>query len=173
MKKYINFIGFIEVLFYFIVVSILINLDLDRHIEDAIGICFSLIYWVSVLIFNISYHTVNFIKKSRTPKVPLCSPTAWCAYWTFFLIIKNNSYREFIKSANDYKKMTKKQKIQSYLYYLFYYLAVILFILHFYFEDYSEMTILSDMLLLLGLLLLLVRAFMLYGFGNKKGVKNE
>lgn len=178
MKKYINFISLMEVLLYFLVVIILINMNLNIGTEETIGIYFSMFYWIAVLIFNICYYTFDLLKKQKTPKVPIYSLTAILAYLISlsgmaFVTIKNGSYREFIKSANDYNNMTKKERIQSYLYYLFYYIALILIILFLILDDVG-ITKLSGLLLLLASLFLLYRIFMLYSFADKKEVnKNE
>ena len=177
MKKYINFISLMEILLYFLVVIILVNMNLDIGTEETIGIYFSMFYWITALTFNICYYTFDLLKNKKTPKVPIYSPTALFAYFLSccgmaFITIKNGSYREFIKSANDYNNMTKKQRIQSYLYYLFYYISLTLIILFLILDDFG-ITDLSGLLLLLALLFLLYRIFMLYGFADKKGGKHE
>lgn len=173
MKKYINFLNLIEVVLYLAIVSILFAIEG----EQEYSLYFTIIYWGTVFVINAGYYTFHFIKNKKTPKISLYSPTALFAYFLSyfgmaFVKIKNHSYREFIKSANDYQNMTKKQRIQSYLYYFLVWVVILMLLLFAYLDDLGEQQ-LGGIILLFALLILIYRIFMLYGFANKKEGKNN
>ena len=173
MKKYINFLNLIEVSLFLIILIIVVNLN----INDDISLYFLASYWIIVLLFNMFYYTYNLIKKNKTPKISVYSPTALAAYFISwggiaFVSIKNLSYTEFIKSSNDYQNMDKSQRIKSYLYYWLLWVVIALFLLFLYFDDMGVKQI-SAILLLFGLLILVYRIFMLYDYADRKEVKNS
>lgn len=168
MKKNINFINLIEVVLFIVILLVLVSININEKIE----INFSFIYWTVIFIFNFCYYTFDLIKNKNTPKISVYSPTALFAYvfslfGTSFVKIKNRSYMEFIKSANDSKNMTKNQRLKSYLYYWLIWGALLLIVLFAYLDD-KGVTQLSGIILLFIFLLLIYRVFMLYDFANKK-----
>ena len=168
MKKYINFLNLIEVVLYLIIVSILFAVEQN----DDNSLYFTIIYWGTIFVINASYYTIDFIKNKKTPKISIYSPAAFFAYLfsccgMAFVSIKNHSYIEFIKSANDYQKMNKKQRIQSYLYYFLVWVVILFILLFSYLDDLGEQN-LGSIVLLVALLILIYRIFMLYSFANKK-----
>ncbi len=173
MKKYINFLNLIEVVLYLVIVSILFSVEG----EPNYSLYFTMIYWGTFFVINLGYYTLDFIKNKRTPKISIYSPTALFAYFLScfgmaFVKIKNHSYREFIKSANDYQNMTEKQRIQSYLYYFLVWVVILMLLLFTYLDDLGEQQ-LGGIILLFALLTLIYRVFMLYGFAGKKEGKNN
>lgn len=174
MKKYINFLQLLETVTYFVILSIILFVDIDSYLF----IYFTIFYWISVFIINNIYYLYNLFKNGKTPKVSIYSPTALFAYVFSFggmacVNIKNYSYLELIKSANDYRNMNKKQKFYSYIYYLLIWFVIGLFVLLIYLEDkhYQEV---SGICFLFIFLILLYRMIIFYDFADKKGDnKNE
>lgn len=118
MRKYVNFLNLIEVVLFLLVFMILIFVE-DNSI---FSLYFTIIYWITVFIINFCYYTYDLVHNKHTPQISVYSPTAIFAYilsvcGQYFVNIKNGSYLEFIKSANDGQKMSKKQRISAYLYY--------------------------------------------------------
>ena len=173
MKKYINLLNLIEVVLYLVIVSILFAIESNQNYS----LYFTIIYWGIIFIINICYYTLNFVKSKKTPQISIYSPTALFAYFLscfgiIFVKIKNYSYREFIKSANDYQNMTKAQRIKSYLYYFLIWIIILMIVLLMYFDDLgiSEM---SGIFLLFAFLIFVYRVFLLYDFAGKKEVKKN
>lgn len=149
----------------------------NLNVNDDIFSYFLAGYWIIILLFNMFYYTYNLIKKNKTPKISVYSPTTLVAYFISwggiaFVSIKNLSYREFVKSANDYQNMNKSQRIKSYLYYWILWVVIALFLLFLYFDDMGVKQI-SAIVLLFGLLILVYRIFMLYDFADRKDGKNN
>lgn len=147
------------------------------EVKQNDSLYFTIFYWGIVFIINLGYYTLGLIKNKKTPQISIYSPTALIAYFTSyggiaFVNIKNRSYREFIKSANDYQSMTKKQRRKAYLYYFLVWLVIFLLMLFIYLDDLGEQGI-GGILLLFAFLILIYRIFMLYDFANKKGVKKN
>ncbi len=172
MKKYINFLNLIELMLYIVIILVLIM----ANVNENYSLYFTAIYLGIIFITNLCYYTLNLLKNSKTPQISIYSTTALFAYifsWfgLAFVNIKNHSYREFIKSANDYENMTKGQRLKSYLYYFLIWIAIFMFILFLYLDDLGINE--AGIILLFTLLILIFRVFMLYDFAEKKEVKKN
>ena len=169
MKKYFNLLHLLETIVYVASLFIIVPNDTDGYL--LLGY-FTIFYIISIFTINNVYYLYNLLKKGKTPKIPIYSLTALCAYLfslrgMAFITIKNNSYLEMIKSANDYISMDKKQRFSSYMFYLSSWFVLGLFILLIYFQDTGYENA-PGMCFLFIVLILLYRMISLYGFAGKR-----
>lgn len=173
MKKFINLLQLLETVVYFVILFIIFFVDINGYSF----IYFTIYYWILVFIINNVYYLYNLLKNGKTPKISIYSPTALFAYFfslggMSFVTIKNYSYLELIKSANDYSSMNKKQKFKSYIYYLLIWLVVVLFVSLIYLEINNYQDI-PEFCLLFIFLILLYRMIIFYDFASKRGGNNN